>query len=97
MDQNSDTVYTNNNIHEYTNRVDITKPLKKEKNVPLDPNHSHFILVDNQKRNTFGGEIELRAKLEHAIANNTTTKEKIPIVSLVLGNILITIVYFQAK
>ena len=62
----------------------------------MDPNHSHFILVDNQKLNTFGGEIELRAKLEHAIANNIKTKEKIPIVSLVLGNIFNYKVYFRS-
>jgi len=30
----------------------------------LDPNHSHFILVDNSNENEFGGEIDFRARLE---------------------------------
>ena len=55
---------------------------------PLDPNHSHFILVDNAKI-SFGGEIDFRAALESEISKgrksekNTITNE-IPIVLLVL-------------
>ena len=56
---------------------------------PLDPNHTHFILVDNGKLNQYGGEIELRANLESQIAkyklNTKGTVEKIPIVVIVVG------------
>jgi hypothetical protein len=39
-----------------------------DKSVHLDPYHSHFILVDSAKLNSFGGEIEFRSKLEAAIS-----------------------------
>ena len=34
----------------------------------LNPNHSHFILVDNGTQYIFGGEIDFRAKLEAKIS-----------------------------
>lgn len=34
----------------------------------LDPNHTHFILVDDGSANVYGTEIELRTRLEGAIA-----------------------------
>ena len=34
----------------------------------LNPNHSHYILVDNGTQHMFGGEIDFRAKLEAAIS-----------------------------
>ncbi|XP_033100603.1 transient receptor potential cation channel subfamily M member-like 2 [Anneissia japonica] len=37
-------------------------------NVKLDPNHTHFILVDNGTSGSFGVEIKLRAKIEKAIS-----------------------------
>ncbi|XP_039598768.1 transient receptor potential cation channel subfamily M member 2 [Polypterus senegalus] len=37
----------------------------------LDCNHSHFILVDDGTQGVYGVEIELRAKLERFIANQT--------------------------
>ena len=59
----------------------------KERQQPLDPNHSHFILVDNAKIG-FGGEIDFRAQLESAISRREDPKTKkandIPIVVLVL-------------
>lgn len=44
--------------------------IKEESNrkQPLDPNHTHFILVDNAKI-AYGGEISFRAELESAVAN----------------------------
>ena len=39
---------------------------------PLDPNHSHFFLVDNGTQHKYGGEIEFRAKLEKALSENYT-------------------------
>ena len=53
----------------------------KFKQTPLDPNHSHFILVDNAQENMFGGEINLRGKLESAISKSSNG---IPVVVLVL-------------
>jgi len=38
----------------------------------LDPNHTHFILVDDATRHQFGGEIKFRAKLEKAVADMKT-------------------------
>ncbi|CAF0919426.1 unnamed protein product [Brachionus calyciflorus] len=55
----------------------------KSKSTPLDPNHSHFILVDNSELNVYGGEVEFRAKLEREIVNYVESKNA-PIVVLVL-------------
>ncbi len=62
----------------------------------MDPNHTHFILVDNAQVK-YGGEIKFRGELESAIANKTNlekinknmgsiskSNDKIPIVVLVL-------------
>ena len=38
------------------------------KKVPLDHNHTHFILVDDGTESKFGGEIEFRSKLEGYIS-----------------------------
>lgn len=46
----------------------------------LEPNHSHFILVDNAKIE-FGGEVDYRANFEAELSNNG----EIPLVVLVLG------------
>ncbi len=52
----------------------------------LEPNHSHFILVDNAKIE-FGGEVDFRAKLEVELssANQNNKINEIPLVVLVLG------------
>ena len=84
----------NNGIVEYTKTVDESNLEQKfkTKHTSLDPNHNHFILVDNQKLNTFGGEIELRGKLESAISQHNPSgeanRERIPIVVLVVGKFL---------
>ena len=44
--------------------------IKKES--PLDPNHSHFILVDNGTQHQYAVEIPFRASLESKIANTKT-------------------------
>ncbi|CAL1536039.1 unnamed protein product, partial [Lymnaea stagnalis] len=44
----------------------------KAKQSFLDPNHSHFILVDNGTQHQFTVEIQFRAKLEEAIGNQKT-------------------------
>lgn len=73
--------------------------LKADKNRAfLDPNHTHFLLVDNARLNKFGGEIEFRGELEKAIVNYVPRKkskseirsqESIPIVVLVLEGLQI--------
>jgi len=40
----------------------------EELTAALDPNHTHFILVDNGTRHKYGGEIDLRTKLEAHIS-----------------------------
>ena len=35
--------------------------------IELDPNHTHFLLVDDGSENAFGKEIEFRAKIEKVI------------------------------
>ena len=57
------------------------KKVKKEqptspKESPLDPNHSHFIMVDDGSQNIFGTEIPFRIMLEKAISEFRTSKEK---------------------
>ncbi|XP_071824925.1 transient receptor potential cation channel subfamily M member-like 2 isoform X3 [Apostichopus japonicus] len=52
-------------------RMDNLKP----KGPRLDPNHTHFILVDNGTTGQFGVEINLRSKLEKEISEQKVTKE----------------------
>lgn len=47
----------------------------KPKGPRLDPNHTHFILVDNGTTGQFGVEINLRSKLEKEISEQKVTKE----------------------
>ena len=46
---------------------------QKSKQSFLDPNHTHFILVDNGTQHRFATEIEFRAKLEKEISQLTTS------------------------
>lgn len=55
----------------------LTKSIKSEY---LEPNHSHFILVDDSKYGEFGGEINFRAELESEISK----AKKCPIVLVVV-------------
>ncbi|XP_062614395.1 transient receptor potential cation channel subfamily M member-like 2 isoform X2 [Saccostrea cucullata] len=55
----------------------------------LDPNHTHFVLVDNGTQHQFGVEIPFRARMENSIANMKTNTGKnasvyVPVVLLVL-------------
>ena len=66
-----------NNVVDY----ELIKPKKTSfKCELLDPNHSHFILVDDA-RHEFGGEVEFRAALESELAR----KFNLPIVVLCVG------------
>lgn len=40
----------------------------------LDPNHTHFILVDDGSENQFGKEIEFRANLENELRKGRTLR-----------------------
>lgn len=53
------------------------KETSQEEVSPLDPNHSHFILVDNGTQYIFGTEIEFRANLERRIANEKISGKNI--------------------
>ena len=46
----------------------------------IDANHTHFLMVDNQKDEDWGGEIELRTKLESELAKYY----RVPLVLLVI-------------
>ncbi|XP_072048884.1 transient receptor potential cation channel trpm-like [Amphiura filiformis] len=44
------------------------RPVERKKPVPLNPNHTHFILVDDGRK-TYGADLKLRPKLERAIVD----------------------------
>ena len=48
------------------------KETKIRRQSPLDPNHSHFILVDDGTQHKFGVEISLRARVEKKISQLRT-------------------------
>ena len=39
-----------------------------KRNAALQPNHTHFMLVDSSQLNVYGGEIELRNEIEKAVS-----------------------------
>jgi hypothetical protein len=92
-----------NELFDYSSKPKVTS--KTEKSAPLDPNHTHFILVDNSQLNVFGGEINFRGKLESAISSygskyrkltfENGESSKIPIVVLVLEGFLIYSFFVQ--
>lgn len=43
------------------------------RDVPLDHNHTHFLLVDDGTEGIFGGEIEFRSHLESYISEKVET------------------------
>ena len=45
----------------------IKRKANSRESVAIDPNHTHFIMVDNGK-DEFGGEIQLRGSIEHALS-----------------------------
>ena len=42
--------------------------------VPLNPDHTHFIFVDDGHRNRYGGVAGVRAKFEQRISQPTSSK-----------------------
>ena len=59
------------------------KPLKS---TGLDPNHTHFLFVDDGSNNRFGKEIALRGKFEKVICENGVAKKRtrVPIVCVMV-------------
>ena len=63
------------------------KPIEslENKTAALDPNHTHFILVDDGSECKFGGEIELRSKFEaHVSMLKTVGGNSRPFYSMLL-------------
>nr|XP_022319514.1 transient receptor potential cation channel subfamily M member 5-like [Crassostrea virginica] len=60
------------------------------KNVPLDENHSHFVLIDDGSENKFGAEIDFRTRLEKFISEQHVDPEDkessltIPVISIIV-------------
>ena len=44
--------------------------IQKEK-TSLEPNHKQFIFIDDGTQNTYGGEIQFRARFEKAVAGES--------------------------
>ncbi|XP_033755589.1 transient receptor potential cation channel subfamily M member-like 2 isoform X2 [Pecten maximus] len=65
---------------------------KGKRTVPLDHNHTHFVIVDDGSREKFGGEIEFRANLEKTISHMLCSSESMtsnlqvntPVISLII-------------
>lgn len=53
-----------------------TPSVKANNDILLDPNHTHFILVDNGSENKFGVEIKFRAKLENELRRGRSYDRK---------------------
>ncbi len=70
-----------------SNTIPAIDAVMKKGNAPLNPNHSHFILVDNvsednSKRYEYGSEIQFRAAFEKALIKKY---KKTQIVLIVVG------------
>lgn len=80
----------NNENETFDYNSNLTNDDPRVKSAPLNPYHSHFILVDNSEQNKYGGEIEFRGSLEKAIVNymqednETPRSSETPIVVLVV-------------
>eukprot|EP00106_Octopus_bimaculoides_P006451 XP_014773893.1 PREDICTED: uncharacterized protein LOC106871768 [Octopus bimaculoides] len=57
----------------------------------LDPNHTHFILVDDGTKDTFGVEIEFKKQLEDTTLQNIRRGATIPAVAVMVGGELQTL------
>ena len=62
-----------------------TERVKVKKEAYLDPNHTHFILVDNGTEHKFATEIPFRAKLENAVSNMKTDTGKGKVVKYIMA------------
>ncbi|XP_072048882.1 transient receptor potential cation channel subfamily M member 2-like [Amphiura filiformis] len=60
-------------------QYDSTQAAEEGESVPLSPNHTHFLLVDDGQQGD-GGDLKLRPRMEKALV-----EAKIPLVMLMLG------------
>ncbi len=69
--RNNHLLINSDNRLKYTDFLDKTYEgnIFLKKHASLQPNHTHFILVDNSQLNVYGGEIDLRNKIEKAVSN----------------------------
>ena len=64
-------------------KVKYWKQDKPKGNAAIDANHTHFVLVDNDKKKSFGGEVEMRAAIEEHMAREAGgSKGEVPLVCL---------------
>jgi hypothetical protein len=54
-------------------QYDIKKKNEDDRDAYLDPNHTHFLLVDDGTESKYGGEIAFRAQLESRLASGGKT------------------------
>ncbi|XP_060077266.1 transient receptor potential cation channel subfamily M member-like 2 [Ylistrum balloti] len=75
-----------NNIQQDDVYLANQKTNENENETNLDPNHSHFILVDDGTEQQFGKEISFRAGIEMAVSKLRTTgaEAMVPVVLLVV-------------
>ena len=57
-------LYTVNDVSDDVDNFDEVGQSNKYADADLNPNHTHFILVDDGSCGAYGKEIEFRAKLE---------------------------------
>ena len=67
-------------------KVKYWKQDKANNNTAIDANHTHFVLVDNAQKKSFGGEVEMRANIEEHMAREAGgSKGEVPLVCLCVG------------
>jgi hypothetical protein len=67
--------------------IDEDKPKDRSiKSQYINPNHTHFLLVDNSQLNTYGGEIKFRFRFEKEMftGSSKTARAAIPVVMVVI-------------
>ena len=65
---------------EYETRIKADSYPEGTKVEALDPNHSHFLLIDDSRLNVFGGEIEARSRIERALYIGNGERQPTPVI-----------------
>ncbi len=65
---------------EYETRIKPDSYPEGTKVEALDPNHSHFLLIDDSRLNVFGGEIEARSRVERALYIGNGERQPTPVI-----------------
>ena len=61
-------------------KTDNMPSLPGAKSQSLNPNHSHFLLIDDAKLNVFGGEIDSRSRIEKVLYTGNEQRQPIPVI-----------------